>query len=39
MDNLLIIFNNFRFDHPVEHGLDLVFEKFWPIEKKKIHHG
>ena len=28
-----------RFDHPVEHGLEVAFDKFWPVEGKKEHHG
>lgn len=28
-----------RFDYPVEHGLEIVFGKLWPVEGKKVHHA
>jgi len=36
---LILNMEFYRFDHPVEHGLEVAFDKLWPIEGKKDHHS
>lgn len=38
--HVFILGNNiFRFDYPVEVGLEMAFDKFWPVKDDKKKHG